>query len=374
MTKSNQIVARDRPSDAAATARPVFILGIAERSGTTYLQDLLRLHPDCDADGLELNEDHFVAFSHLLVEFVNSASRHWKAWWGEKELEDDRLLVCRCLGEGLIAYLNQQVCRRRLLTGLAVPDKPLKVLITKTPDVSNLNLFFNIFPNAHLLILVRDGRAVVESAVGTFYRRFEWAARQWADRAATILRFVGECSDPSNKYLVIRYEDLYRDNAKELHRILRFLQLDPMLYDFDSADKLPVRGSSSLRREDAHVTSSHIAPGIHWHPVPRPPNFNPILRWSQWSRAQHERFNWIAGRYLQPLGYEPVTFSGNRWFWTGWNTVLDALPIEKLVWISQKVRRELKQSSNRRETAGDLLRRALRTRKSACRPTEQSYS
>jgi len=355
---SNQVAVSDRPSNVPAPARPVFILGIAERSGTTYLQDLLRLHPDCDADGLELNEDHFVAFSHLLVEFVNSASRNWKPWWGEKELEDDRLLVCRCLGDGLIAYLNQQVYRRRLLTGVAVPDKPLKVLVTKTPDVSNLNLFFKMFPNAHLLILVRDGRAVVESAMGTFYRRFEWAARQWADRAATILRFVKERSDPSDRYLVIRYEDLYRDNAKELHRILRFLQLDPNLYDFDSADKLPVRGSSSLRRKDAQVTSSFIAPGIHWLPVPKSPNFNPIMRWSHWGRAKHERFNWIAGRYLQPLGYEPVTFSGNRWFWIGWNIVLDALPIEKLGWISQKVRRE---------TAIDLLRRALRARKSAHR-------
>jgi Sulfotransferase family len=365
MVTGNLLPTTESARSHSIVAKPVFILGITERSGTTYLQDLLRIHPDCDVDGLELNEDHFVASSHLLVEFVKSASRSWKAWWGAQELQNDRDLVLKCLGDGLISYLHEQVRRRRALTGVAAPAKPLKVLVTKTPNVANLHLVFKLFPGADLLILIRDGRAVVESAVGTFYRSSEWATRQWADHARTILRFLKEDSDAPRKYLVVKYEDLYRRNAEELGRILSFLQLDPTVYNFEGARDLPVRGSSSLRRKGAERVASFVAPGVHWRPVPRAADFDPVNRWNGWSRAKHERFNWIAGQYLTALGYEQKIYSGGvRWPWAVWNYVLDALPIEKTVWILQKVYREIALSSNKLETALTLLSKAVRGNKS----------
>src|SRR5215468_5607685 len=117
MADSNQVAVGDRSSNAPATPRPVFILGIAERSGTTYLQDLLRLHPDCDVDGLELEEDHFVAYADLLVRYVRLASKHWKPWWGPEQLQKERELVFQCIGDGLVSYLQLQVRNRRLLSG-----------------------------------------------------------------------------------------------------------------------------------------------------------------------------------------------------------------------------------------------------------------
>ena len=222
-------------------------MGISERSGTTYLQDLLRVHPDCDVDGLELEEDHFVTYANLLVRFVNQASKAWK-WWAPDQLRKQRELMCRCLGDGLVSYLRLQVRTRGLLTGKLLADKPLPVIVTKTPDVTNLDLFFRIFPDADLLILVRDGRAVVESAVKTFYRSFAQEARQWAMRAAAIRRFVdGDCN-AGGRYMVVRYEDLYANTEAELRKVMLFLHLDPTVYDFARATNLPVRGSSSLRR------------------------------------------------------------------------------------------------------------------------------
>jgi protein-tyrosine sulfotransferase len=330
--------------------RPVFILGIAERSGTTYLQDLLRVHPDCDVDGMELEEDHFVTYSDLLVKFVNLASQDWKDWWGPEQLQKERELVCRCLGDGLISYLQLQVRNRRALAGKVPVNKPLPVLVTKTPDVTNLHLFFKIFPDADLLILVRDGRSVVESAVKTFYRSFAKEAGQWAERAAAIHRFASRQSNCERKYLIVRYEDLYANTEVELRRVMAFLRLDPTVYDFARAMDLPVRGSSSLRREGAEWQQSFVAPGIHWNAVPKTADFCPLERWSHWSRAKHERFNWIAGKYLALFGYEKKSYDGNRWLWSVWNVLLDLLPIEKLFHLMQKVRRETTFAAGKRDT------------------------
>jgi len=342
--------------------RPVFILGIAERSGTSYLQDLLRVHPDCDVDGLELEEDHFVTCANLLVKYVYLASRNWKQWWGPQQLRKERELLCQCLGDGLISYLRLQVRNRRILTGKVPADKPLKVLVTKTPDVTNLHLFFRVFPDADLLILVRDGRAVVESAVRTFYRSFAEEARQWAERAAAIRRFADDDSNRGRRYLIVRYEDLYSNTEAELRTIMAFLRLDPALYDFAAAVNLPVRGSSSLRREGADWQQSFIAPGIHWHAVPKTADFRPLERWSGWSRAKHERFNWIAGKHLASFGYDKQSYRRGRWLWNLWNIGLDMLPIEKTKQLVQKVWREMKFTASKPVAIGFLwskLRRVV---------------
>ena len=286
-----QPLAKADPLDS----RLVFILGIAERSGTTYLQDLLRLHPDCDVDGLELEEDHFVTYANVLVKFVDLASKHWKERWGPEQLQKERDSVCRCLGDGLISYLKLQVRNRRVLTDKAPVDKPLPVLVTKTPDVTNLHLFFKFFPAADLIILVRDGRAVVESGVRTFYRSFADETRRWGKGAAAIRRFAESDSNCGRSYLIVRYEDLYSNTEEETRRIMSLLRLDPALYNFGAAMNLMVRGSSSLRHEGAEWQEFSVAPGIHWDPVPKTADFRPLERWSNWNRAQHERFNWIAG-------------------------------------------------------------------------------
>ncbi len=356
-----------RVNGGPQNARLVFILGIAERSGTNFLQDLLRLHPDCDVDGMELEEDHFVDYSHLLVRFVQSASKAWKAWWGAEELQRERELVCRCLGDGLVSYLKMQVVNRRLLNGID-PDKELKVLVTKSPSTQNVELFFRIFPDADLIILIRDGRAVVESALRTFYRRFDKASRQWADRAEEVVHFVRNDSNRERRYLLVKYEDLYGHSDQEIRRILSFLRLDETRYNFDAATNLPVRGSSSLRREGSVPTSSTargVAPGIHWQPIPKSADFNPLARWSHWKRAQHERFNWIAGDSLEALGYEKKVYPTSRWLWTTWNWLLDTLPIEGAVWFYQKIGRELKANPNKVEALHKLASKAWVAMKSS---------
>ena len=149
-------IAADTPPGKKSTplAPPIFILGIQPRSGTYFLSNLLILHPDCGPPD-PVWEDFLVAHSDLLAQYSDSVSGHWDEKWGvDQEVQAD---LDAALGRGLSRFLSERGKGSRL--------------ITKTPRADNLDLFFRFFPDAHLLILVRDGRAITESAYRSFGAR-----------------------------------------------------------------------------------------------------------------------------------------------------------------------------------------------------------
>lgn len=275
----------------------IFILGISQRSGTNFLYNLVCLHPDCV--GSVPWEDFLVHYSDLLGKYVDSVSSHWLPAW---DVRGDSLY--QYLGSGLLSFLTAQAGGKRL--------------VTKTPSVHNLSYFFKLFPQAYLLILVRDGRAVVESGVKSFGWDYETAMRAWAEAARVILDFDQANKNSSLRYLIVRYEDICNNCEGELRRVLAFLDLSVKTYDFEAAVHLPIRGSSELKAQGEKTT--------HWHPVEKTSAFTPLQRWSHWSRSLHERFNWIAGQYLVQFGYEEKRYPANRLLWTVWNRILDSRP------------------------------------------------
>ena len=232
---------------------------------------------------------------------MDTVQGRWNPGWGVDEPTRDRLAAS--LGAGVIAFLSGQAEGKRV--------------VTKTPRVDNLEQFFTFFPNARLLILMRDGRAILESGVKTFGWYRDSALRKLAEAARTILDFdtANRDSPWRDKYRIVRYEDLWTNLENELHAILTFLDLDVNAYDFRAATQLPVRGSSTLPQRGSDT--------VHWEPVERTSEFDPMSRFRHWGRAKHERFNWVAGRYLKPFGYEEMRFAPNRWLWSVWNVVLD---------------------------------------------------
>jgi Sulfotransferase family len=331
---------------------PIFILGIAPRSGTNYLHDLIRIHPACDSESSALEEDFLVANAPLLLRYAASVSRSWKQRWGEGELEQEKHLLCAKIGEGLASFLHAQLNRRK---GRSLPPSPLggRRLVTKTPQVTNLDLFFEVFPSAPLLILVRDGRSVVESSAKTFGHPYGYAARAWASSAEEILSFKRR--HPQAHYLMVRYEDLYQNVESELRRIFLFLGLDPELYDYSAAANLPVRGSSAVRAQGSGASRDFwVAEGVHWKPIPKPADFNPLTRWSNWSRAKHERFNWIAGRSMPAFGYSPRRYTGARALWSTWNVACDLLLVDRLLWLWRRGARRVRRIHNASDLFGTL--------------------
>src|SRR3979409_629177 len=87
---------------------PIFILGIAHRSGTNYLHDLIRLHPACEPASSVLEKVFALANAHLLLRYADGVARFWKKRWGREGLMEEKRMLCARIGEGLIAFLYEQ--------------------------------------------------------------------------------------------------------------------------------------------------------------------------------------------------------------------------------------------------------------------------
>jgi protein-tyrosine sulfotransferase len=268
---------------------PIFIHGILPRSGTNFLYDLLLLHPDCCSAREPVKEDLFLEHSNHLVAFTEAVRAAWDPRWGTFD-SDIREQLCAGLGEGLLSFLSVDSHRR---------------LVSKSPSVRHLARFFAFYPRARLLILLRDGRAVVHSGMETFGWDLDRGCHKWSEAAKTILDFRRVESAHTDRWRLVRYEDLLDDTEGQLRRIFEFLALDPAGYDFEAARNLPVRGSSAFGRQGRDV---------HWEPVPRDASFAPKERWRSWSAKQLERFDWLAGDELRDLGYtdQPAPTSVTR--------------------------------------------------------------
>lgn len=272
------------------STRPlILILGMYHRSGTNFLWDLLQCHEGIEAS--PISEDYVVFEADRLTRFAEAVSRQWSSAWGIDPEEERRRLV-RSLGWGIKRFFAETV-------------KPGKRAVLKTPTVANVDLVFEVFPAAQVLLLVRDGRDVVESSLRSFGGGFERTLQRWKRNAHRIVRFLDSPTADESRYLLVRYEDLWRRTEREMRRILRFLGEDVYLYDYERALSLPVRGSSTYRGRRQR---------LHWEPVPRSGDFQPIGRWSEWGMFRRQRFRWVAGEELRRLGYPEAQ---QRPWWSG---------------------------------------------------------
>jgi len=262
---------------------PFFLMGITRRSGTSYLYHLLELHPDCSVG--QISEDFLLSHADLLVEYAEKTP---ELWWKHVQEGDNkyRKMLLKSIGDGLISFLWATAEN---------PDK--KRLLAKSPSVKNIDCFFELFPEAKLLILIRDGRDVAESHVRTAGGTYENAIQEWAKGARSIMNFDKQFRNLQGQYLFVKYENVFANTRNELIRIFNFLGLSSAAYDFDKAEHLPVYGSSEFRGSRKEV---------HWNPVAKTPDFKPVLRWHNWPQSRRDRFRWIAEKYLDFFGYEKV--------------------------------------------------------------------
>jgi hypothetical protein len=275
--------------------RAAFILGIEHRSGTNFLSDLLALHPDCCRPKI-IYEDFLVHRAADLVRFAEGLHGYWDDL---QRTEYPTARIGAALGRGLLDMLWDHA------TG------PGRCYITKTPRADQAQLFPWLFPDQRLILLVRDGKAVVESLVKSFRWSYRKAMIRWARGARSILRFDRDHRGGPCRYVIVRYEDLLTDLPGQVERLLAFLDLDPAQYDFAAAANLPVRGSSTTRERDGH---------LHWQPVQKDAAFQPLQRASHWTAALHRRFVVRCGGYQRLLGYDASIPGAGRFdqLFQGW--------------------------------------------------------
>ena len=260
---------------------PIFVLGILPRSGTNHLWDLLSLHPDVDIpspvweDGIVAHADHLARYVDDMHSFFASHPQ-----WGVHETLRDELWPS--IGTGLQGWL-------------AAHTAPDHRILTKMPSVRNMQLLPRLFPSASMVVLVRDGKDVVESCVRTFGWTYERAMRQWARAARTIVDFEAWAAAAGFTGMRrVSYEQLVADEAGTIGSLLDFAGLPRDTYDFTLIEKLPIRGSSVVRGVQGDVT---------WKPLDKPAKIDTVDRTAGWDVRLHRRYDWLAGDMAEAVGY-----------------------------------------------------------------------
>lgn len=294
------------------TGRVVFVHGVLQRSGTNYLSNLLSYHRDCRRGGVF--EDFLSAASPLLSRYIATLADSWNEEWFASAKDAVSARLAGELGNALLSFLDDSPQKRGLF-------------VTKTPSTINLENCFALFPGSRIILILRDGRDVVESGMRTFGWKWEPAVRQWAASAHRAREFLRENAD-SKRALLVRYEDLLQDREAHVRRILTFLELDPERFDWKSAAKAPVMGSCAYGRDGTSP--------VHWRPVSREADFWPLARYRDWPRRRRRRFEWLAGEVSAAFGYGPadgirgsaaanaLDWTLDRWWQAGrrWNETL----------------------------------------------------
>jgi hypothetical protein len=267
---------------------PILVIGLTQRSGTNHLLDLLLQHPQCTS-ARSLDEDHFLRSSGPLRWFVGTLYNRWVPEWTARDRTAD---LTACLGDGFLQFLDLLAAEERAADG--EQHVQTRFLVTKTPHAANLRYTFDFFPSAKLLVLVRDPRAVVESASAGFGWSHDLSMSRWADAAREVVEARRAASWRPEQALVVRYEDLVQNMEEEVVRILAFCGLPVEEYDFAGASALGVRGSSFFRGSQGKV---------HWQPVTPTEDFNPVERRMQWTPAMKRRLAWTCGDGMREFGY-----------------------------------------------------------------------
>lgn len=292
MSTDHSQTAGSRPAHIAQTSRradtpaPVFIIGVMNRSGTNFLANLLLEHPQFQIPEF-IWEDYFLADADLLEQYVEKTSVHWsKKARSEKKLIRSSLL--ERFGATMLSFARERT-------------EPGKRLLFKTPVPWNLSFFPEMFNGAYLILVMRDGRDVAASAARTFTYAppKHWMAR-WAAGTRTILSFLEKTAESYPKLRYVRFEDLVQNPKPVIRDLLDFIEAPAQSYQWQNVESLPVRGSSALADGGGKV---------HWEPVERPKDFNPIGRWKEWSYLRKRQFKRLAGAELIKAGY----VSDNTW-------------------------------------------------------------
>jgi hypothetical protein len=269
---------------------PLFIIGIAHRSGTNYLHSLILMHPDC-VQSRANGEDFLLSHSHLLTGYVQNIAANWNPIW-----ENDPGRLMKSLEHGLLEFITP------------VNSTAMR-MVNKTPVPDHAANFTTIFSSGVMVLLVRNGQDLTESYTRSFNYRFEYALRQWIKGAKEIGAIL-KASDTS-RVTMVRYEDLVPDPEKELRRIFKFAGLDADKYDYNKARSADVVGSSDVRVKTGD---------LNWNPVKKSSGFNPLGRAADWSRWKHYRFNHLAGETATQLGYT-LRYPEKGLFYYGYNLV-----------------------------------------------------
>ncbi len=216
-----------------------FIVGVG-RSGTTLLQCMLHAHPEFVA----LPETHFPR-RYVIPEARGTGNLPFSSsTWRERLCEDPYLQRVGAEAiDGLCAVAEEnrptswQGVYERLLAWYATRHGVRRV-VEKDPEYASvLPELAQLFPDAYVIHIIRDPRAVVASRLRAAWGR----QRSFLGHVHSYRSKLHQARETGpqhfgERYLELRYEDLVREPAGELQRLCARLGISyhPAMLDFAS--------------------------------------------------------------------------------------------------------------------------------------------
>ncbi|HEY3973598.1 MAG TPA: sulfotransferase [Candidatus Sulfotelmatobacter sp.] len=282
---------------------PVFVVG-AGRSGTTPLQLALNMHPELGVYGETQAFFEYRRFGPPANEVnFRSLLDHWRGVLSEccpyNDLLENREIQSQLADAPSYAHILN------ILMGAIAAREGKSRWGEKTPaHILKLPEIRACFPNAGIIHIVRDPRAVVCSTIKAFNRgQFtDWnvysAAHHWLRCLEVHARQESRKeSENSDRYMLVRYEDFVTQPEESLNGICSFLGITfvrAMLKAHQVASDY-VRPRRCGGKPDLHVlTRKPLDSG-------RTDAWRGIL-----SPAQSKLIEQVAGRQMAGLGYEPA--------------------------------------------------------------------
>jgi hypothetical protein len=190
-------------TDSPLRGRMVFVVG-ARRSGTNWLQRALAAHPSVVGVPSE---------TYLFSEGLDPLRKRFhhgalsSSHTGAMHVDRDVLL------DGLRAF-----CDAVFLDLLHGIDPGAERLVERTPDhVRHLDLIGDVYPDAWVLHIIRDGRDVARSLLS-----HDWGPSQARDAAVewrSAIESARAAAPKLEHYVEVRYEDLLSDPSAAMQRL-----------------------------------------------------------------------------------------------------------------------------------------------------------
>ena len=262
----------------------ICVHGILPRCGSNIVHDIIETHPDVVGRSIGLSEFPLLCNSRSMDAFFASVvARHREVANNVTGVEMMSFLV-----SGWLRDLQERIGNDR-------------TALLKMPSVQHLDLFPALFPRDKLVVVIRDGRDIVQSTTDTWKgaRRFlkndVAIAREYAASADVIQECLSQHGPENNPNIyVFRYEDYISNPHESIKSLFNFLELDIDDNAVQVATDLPVRGASSIKVDGR----------ASWVPIEKPKNFSTSSKWTHWDHRKKKRFAKIAQKALVDLGYE----------------------------------------------------------------------
>ena len=255
--------------------RMIFLVG-ARRSGTYWLQRVVGAHPD-----VALVPSETYLFSRGVKQLRERLHQGVLGSPGTSYVYmDERQMV----------HALRDLCDKVFLPFLeAAPGRTR--LAERTPEhVTCLDVIGEIYPDAWVVHIVRDGRDVARSLIGQPWENAPQSIAEAAEEWRASVESGESAGRALARYRTLHYEDLLADPGKHLADLFRWLELDA---------------------SDAAVSAALSEAEVRFNQDPDAPTVG-AGKWRQaFSDADLAAFSAVAGEALSRLGYEAGRIGGD---------------------------------------------------------------